>query len=60
MKPQTYSVQKKPWATRGPAIYFTEGSTCYPVCYLRKPKYLSEANWQKVLDAIRVEWARSA
>lgn len=49
----SYSIETiKPDKT--PAIWvMVEPNIMQPLCFLRKPKYLSDAAWQAVLGAIR-------
>ena len=41
---------------RRPAIWvMREPNHLLPVCYLQRPKWLSDAQWDAVIDAIRLD-----
>jgi len=38
-----------------PAIWAVSGNSIYPVCYLRKPKWMTEEQFDRVVKAVRFE-----
>ena len=57
MKIDSYSISKKGirGVVKGAAIWGHVGTTVFPLVYLRKPKHLSDSDWQEVLDGVRLE-----
>lgn len=41
--------------TKSPTIWGNKGNTTWPLCYLRKPRSMSEVEWQKFLDRFTFE-----
>lgn len=50
----SYSVSKKPLngVCKSPAIWGTSGNMVMPFVYLRKPKWISDASFEEIIDAI--------
>jgi len=50
----SYSIETIP-PFRRPAIWLLrEPNHLIPACYLQKPKWLSETQWQRVLESIEI------
>jgi ABC-type glutathione transport system ATPase component len=55
LKVRSYSVEKIS-PSRRPAIWLhVEPNILFPVCYLQRPKHISDGQWRRVLKAIRIE-----
>lgn len=50
---EKYSVERIGSKGR-PAIWAVSGNSTYPICYLQKPKWMTDEQFQKVVDAIRL------
>lgn len=37
------------------AVWAVSGNRMYPLCYIQKPKYMSDAEYEKVCKAIRLD-----
>ena len=35
---------------KSPTIWGHKGCECFPLCYLKKPKYMTDAEWNSFLD----------
>ena len=44
---------------KSPVIWASDGHAATPLCYLRKPKHLSEVDWNKFLDCFEFEINRA-
>lgn len=40
---------------KSPIIWGHRGSNVFPLCYLRKPKYMSDTEWNSFLDGFTFE-----
>jgi hypothetical protein len=40
---------------KSPVIWGHKGNTMFPLCYLRKPAYMSDAEWNDFLDGFTFE-----
>lgn len=49
---ESYSIETISPSKR-PAIWAVNGNKFYPVCYLQKPKWMSDEQFQKVIDCIK-------
>jgi len=54
MNIEYYSIETISPQTR-PAIWVGSGNGIYPVCYFRKPKWMTERQFERVVNAIRLE-----
>ena len=50
-----YNVGKIPGATTPCISVMIEPNIIAPIAYLRRPKWLSDRQWQNVLDSIRIK-----
>lgn len=41
--------------TKRPAVWAVNGNSIYPLCYLQKPKWMSNEQFDKVVKAIRLD-----
>lgn len=41
--------------TKRPAIWAVSGNGVYPLCYLQKPAWMSDEQFEKVVSAIRLD-----
>lgn len=57
LKVDSYSLQTAPWANRGPAIYAQRGNTIWPMVYLRKPKHISQKDFNDFLKGLNI-WVK--
>lgn len=57
----SYSVNKTgiKGLVKSPAIWGHKDNVMFPLVYLRKPKHMSEKDWQEVLEGLRLEIRRS-
>lgn len=40
---------------KSPVIWGHKGSTVFPLCYLKKPSYMSDVEWNDFLDGFTFE-----
>jgi len=40
----------KPWRMKNPIIWGNKGEASFPLCYLHKPRGLSDEDWNNFLD----------
>jgi len=54
---ESVSFSRKGWAGRvkSPIIWAVDGGGYWPICYLTKPRYVSDENFNKFLDGFTFE-----